>query len=431
MLSGVLSEPPWVLSVHPTRGPKVDCVIDVVGIGADGWSSLGEAERHLIAAAEDLFGSPRQLDLLPPGTARKAKPWPSPLRPALPQLLAGHDQIRTVVLASGDPLLSGIGSTLVDIFGIANVRVHPGVSSVALARARMGWAAHEVEVTRLNDPAADAIRRYLSPFRQLVVLSRDRNSPAAVCEVLRDAGFGPSPVTVLSNLGTSSESRFESRAESWPDGDVPDLNTICVRCVPEQLSPLWTSSPGLADDVFDHDGQLTKRNVRASALAHLMPVAGQLLWDVGAGAGSVGIEWMRVHPTCRAFAIERDPARARSIAHNASRLGVPELTVVEGSAPEALRDLPQPDAVFIGGGGTPETVDCAWGALNGGGRLVMHAVTLETEMLLHSHWQRLGGQLTRISIELMQPLGGYSGWKPARAVVAWSIQKSLAPAVGP
>lgn len=402
----------------------------MVGIGASGWESLGARERQLVTSADHVFGSTRQLELLPavPGQGRTS--WPSPLRPALAGLLADHDHLRLVVVASGDPLLAGIGTTLIDIFGTAAVRVHPGVSSVALARARMGWAAETVDLVRLNDPTADPVRRYLSPNRRLVVLSRDGDSPSTVVEVLRETGFGRSDVVVLSDLGSDQELRIDATAGDWHDRRFPDLNVVCVTCRADRTTGVWSNAPGLPDDAFEHDGQLTKRDVRAAALASLMPVPGQLLWDVGAGAGSVGIEWMRIHPACRAVAVERDPVRAERISRNAARLGVSELEVVEGAAPQALTGLQPPDAVFVGGGASHETLDLAWHGLAAGGRLVVHAVTLETEMLVTECWRRLGGQLSRISIELMQPIGSYSGWKPARPVVQWSVQKPLGPDEG-
>ena len=400
-------------------------MIDVVGLGARGWESLGQDERGLVVSADRVYGSARQLALLPAAPQQQRVAWPSPLRPALAGLLAGHEVRAAVVLASGDPLLAGIGTTLIEVFGAEVVRVHPGVSSVTLARARMGWSAESVDVVRLVVPGADAVRRYLTPGRRLVVLSRDGASPAAVAGVLKEDGFGASRISVLSDVGSEREARLDVEAGHWSDSAAPDLNVVCVDCVAGHASPLWSIAPGLPDEAYEHDGQLTKREVRATALAHLMPVPGQLLWDVGAGAGSVGIEWLRSHPTCRAVAVEREANRAERIARNAARLGVPELAVVTGEAPGALADLPTPDAVFIGGGAGEAAIELAWQALAGGGRLVVHAVTQETERLLSDCWRRLGGQLTRTSVEHLEPIGSYSGWKPARAVVQWSVQKPL------
>ena len=189
------------------------------------------------------------------------------------------------------------------------------------------------------------------------------------------------------------------------------------------MGETWSLIPGLPDAAFDHDGQLTKRDLRASALAHLAPQPGQLLWDVGAGAGSIAIEWLRSDPSCRAVAVERDHDRVKRIEVNARRLGVPGLGIVHGEAPEELVGLPQPDAIFVGGGATVEVVDACWSALRTGGRLVVHAVTVETEMIITGHWRRLGGELTRIGVERLEPIGGHHGWKPSRAVVQWSVTK--------
>ena len=397
-------------------------VIEVIGIGAGGWVSLAKPERHLVQEAQLVLGGQRLLDLLPqfPGQARVT--WPSNLRAALPQLVRGHDDKRVVVVASGDPLLYGVGSTLIELFGVESVRIHPTLSSVSLAAARMGWPVGSYDVVRIRTPEADEIRRYLAPGCRLVILSRDGSTPGIVGRLLREAGFGHSTLTVLAEVGSPGEARWD---DSWPT-DLPPLHVLCVTCRPDRLSSAWSIAPGLTDDTFDHDGQLTKQDVRASALAHLRPVPGQLLWDVGAGAGSIGIEWARTHPSCRTMAVERDLARAKRIRLNAARLGVGDLEVVEGEAPGVLCGLPAPDAVFVGGGASTEVIDFSWTALAPGGRLVAHAVTLQTETVLVDAWRRLGGQLTRMSVETMQPIGSYDGWRPSRPVVQWAVQKALA-----
>lgn len=400
-------------------------MIDVVGIEASGWRTLAEAERSLIGSADVLLGASRQLSLVPEQSGQLRLPWPTPLRAGLDELLAEHRGRRVVALASGDPLLAGIGSTLVDLLGSKQVRIHPAVSSVALARARLGWRAESVEVIRLVDAGAAVVRSRLAPSRRLVILSRDEFSPAHVAQALIDTGFASSPMIVYADLGADSETCWTQTAARWEHTAVPRLNLICVECVPDRASAAWSPSPGLPDDMFEHDGQLTKREVRASALAHLRPVPGQLLWDLGAGAGSVAIEWVRAHPACRAVAVERDGDRASRIRRNADRLGVPGVEVVHGETSAVVADLPRPDAVFLGGGLSSALVGAGWQALRGGGRLVAHAVTTESERLLLDAWSRRGGELCRISVERMEPLGSYSGWKPARAVVQWSITKPL------
>jgi precorrin-6Y C5,15-methyltransferase (decarboxylating) len=340
------------------------------------------------------------------------------MRPGLGKLLDGMAGRSVVALASGDPLVAGIGSTLIDVLGSERVRVHPAVSSVALARARMGWSDESVEVVRLRDHDVDPLRRWLSPGRRLMVLSADQETPAAVAQLLAETGFGATRLTVLSNLGAETETRVDSTAESW-SGAAPALNLVALECAGEG----WSLVPGLPDFAYDHDGQLTKREVRASALAHLEPRPGQLLWDVGAGAGSIAIEWLRSDPSAGAIAIEHNAERVKRIRANAAQLGVPQLSVRHGAAPGIFAELPRPQAVFVGGGATPHLLAGAWAALEFGGRLVVHAVTQETEQMVNDAWRSHGGELTRISVEHLEPIGRYHGWKPARPVVQWSVRK--------
>ncbi|MBB2934295.1 precorrin-6Y C5,15-methyltransferase (decarboxylating) [Amycolatopsis bartoniae] len=390
--------------------------IVVVGIGADGWAGLPEPARAELTACDVLFGSARQLDLVPLDLPKH--PWPSPLLPALEELLSGHEGRRFGVLASGDPLLSGIGTTLVKRFG--DVRIVPAVSSVTLARARLGWSAEETEVVSVVGRNVHRVTRALAPGARVLVLSSDASTPAAIAELLTQRGFGESKLTVLEQLG-GAERRVDGVARTWStnvDARIVDpLNVVAIDCSGIGLSTM----PGLPDETFEHDGQLTKRDLRASALARLGPVPGQLLWDVGAGAGSVAIEWSRAHPRNRAIAVERDSERAARIGRNAERLGVPDLRVVTGAAPEALEGLPAPDAVFLGGG--LSALDVCREALRPGGRLVAHAVTLESEQVLADAYRQHGGELVRLAVEHAAPLGRFTGWTPARTVTQWSYQK--------
>jgi len=212
------------------------------------------------------------------------------------------------------------------------------------------------------------------------------------------------------------------------EADVDPLNTIAIEVVAEPGARVIPHAAGLPDALFEHDGQITKREIRALALAALAPVPGQLLWDVGAGSGSVGIEWMRVHPASRAIAVEPRADRRERIARNAAALGVPGLVVVPGAAPDALSGLPQPDAVFIGGGVTAGGVVAAcWDALPAGGRLVANAVTIEGQAALADWRHRLGGTLTRLGVERADALGTFTTWRPALPVVQWSVLKAPVP----
>jgi precorrin-6Y C5,15-methyltransferase (decarboxylating) len=390
----------------------------VVGIGADGFSGLTPSARSLVLEAGVLWGGSRHLSFVPSVPGQVRVPWPSPLSAGLPSLLSEYAGRPVVALASGDPLVSGIASTLLDLG--APVRVVPAVSSVALARARMGWSAESCVVVTVVGRSVSRVLRECAHGRRVLVLSSDASTPGALAELLTSSGWGASPMTVLGALGSSSESSVSGVASSWSQSS-PALNVIAVEVAGSGLAS-W--APGLPDDAFENDGQLTKRG--------LMPAPGQLLWDVGAGAGSVGIEWMRSHPTCRTIAIESNPERAARIDRNATALGVPDLQVIEGRAPLALAGLEAPDAIFIGGGATREGVlDTCLAALKPGGRLVVHGVTLETETLLAKAYAEHGGELTRISVETAKPIGTFTGWVPARAVLQWTAGSDRGIVAGP
>jgi precorrin-6Y C5,15-methyltransferase (decarboxylating) len=419
-------------------GPRAR--IQVVGVGADGWDGLTARAREIVLSAAVVLGGARHLALLPPVPGQRREPWPSPLRAGLPALFASVSSASTdsggagtgdagtgdvVALASGDPLVSGVGTTLIEVLGPGAVTVVPAVSSVALARAELGWAAESCAVVSVTRGDPSLVLRELAPGRRVLVLSADERTPARVAGLLSEAGYGDSVMTVLGDLGSNQASTASATAGAWQaparQAGIPRLNIIALELTGPRAGG-WVA--GLPDDAFEHDGQLTKRDLRASALARLAPAPGEHLWDVGAGAGSVGIEWMRAHPACTATAVEANAERAARIARNAARLGVPLLEVVTGRAPEALEGLPGPDAVFIGGGATRDGVlDTCLSVLRPGGRLVVHGVTLETERLLADAYTRHGGELTRIAIETAAPIGSFTGWSPARTVTQWTLTR--------
>lgn len=407
----------------PTSGPRAECrPVTVVGIGADGWDGLTGPARSALRAAEVIVGSARQLALLDAAVEVEAERvrWPVPLVPALPGLLDSHADRRLCVLASGDPMFHGVGSTLVRLLGADRVRVLSHPSSASLACARLGWPLDEVDVVSAVGRPIEALHRFLHPDRRLLVLSADGATPAAVAGLLAARGYAASDVTVLESLGGPDE-----RITTVHDGPFGALNVVAVRCRAGDPSaaPLGVV-PGLPDDAYHHDGQLTKREVRAITLARLVPVPGQLLWDVGAGSGSITVEWLRAHRSCRAVAIERDEVRAGRIRANAAALGVPTPDLVVGVAPAALAGLDPPDAVFVGGGVTaPGLVDRCWAALRPGGRLVVNAVTVESERVVADGYARLGGDLVRIAINRAAPVGGYTGWRPMLPVTQWTVVK--------
>ncbi|MPQ98088.1 precorrin-6y C5,15-methyltransferase (decarboxylating) subunit CbiE [Modestobacter sp. I12A-02628] len=394
----------------------------VVGIGADGWDGLSPAARRAVEAAAVLRGSDRQLRLVPASVGAERLPWPSPMAPALDGFAVPDRD--TVVLASGDPMLSGIGTSLVRRLGGDAVHVLPHPSSVTLACARLGWAVEDTTVVTVVGRPLELVLPHATPGRRLLVLGSDGGTPAAVAALLTARGYGDSRVTALAQLGGPGEHATSGTARGWSDAATDPLVVTAVEVRADPGTVPLPTVPGLPDDAYDSDGQLTKRDVRAVTLARLAPLPGQLLWDVGAGAGSIGIEWMRVHPSCRAVAVEPVPERADRVTGNALRLGVPGLRVVLGRAPEALAGLPRPDAVFVGGGATtPLLLDLCWEALAPGGRLVVSAVTVQSEAVLAEWHGRVGGSLTRLSVAQAEPVGRFSGWKPAMPVTIWSVTR--------
>ncbi|MEU8702845.1 precorrin-6y C5,15-methyltransferase (decarboxylating) subunit CbiE [Streptomyces sp. NPDC048680] len=419
------------MTPEPAAHP-VPPAVSVVGIGADGWSGLPDAARAALVGAQVLVGAERQLGLLPPECAGRRVAWPSPLRPAVPGLLAAHTGNRIAVLASGDPMFYGIGRALTEVLGADGLRVLPHPSSVSYACARVGWPLEDTEVITLVGRPAARLAAALHDGRRLLVLSADAGTPAVVAALLREHGFGPSHLRVLEQLGGENEASTDGTADTWthPPGDP--LNVIAVECRSAPGTPRLGAVPGLPDEAYEHDGQLTKRHIRAATLGVLAPAPGELLWDVGGGSGSIAVEWMRAHPSCRAISVERDAVRAERITRNAEHLGVPGLRVVTGRAPAVLAGLPAPDAVFIGGGLTvPGLLDACWEALPAGGRLVANTVTLESEALLTEQYRRHGGELVRLAVAHAVPVGGFTGWRQAMPVTQWSVRKpSTSPTAG-
>jgi precorrin-6Y C5,15-methyltransferase (decarboxylating) len=399
--------------------PEHPATVTVVGIGADGWPGLGGTSIAALTSADVVFGSPRQLDLLPASVGADRVAWPSPLLPALPGLLETHRDRRLAVLASGDPMFHGIGATLVRLVGADRVRVLPHPSSVSLAAARLGWPLADTDVASLVTAPVETLHPLVNPGRRILVLSAGAETPARVAALLRERGYAGARLTVLEQLGGPGERTVTGTAGDWAAVDADPLNVVAVDC---GSGPATSLVPGLPDAAYRSDGQLTKREVRAVTLAALAPAPGELLWDVGAGSGSIAIEWMRAHRTCRAVAVESHAERAATVRANAAALGVPGLRVVEGRAPGALAGLPTPTAVFIGGGVTRDgVVEACLASLPAGGRLVANAVTVESEAVLAAWYAKLGGELTRIAVQRGSPVGGFTGWRAMMPVTIWSV----------
>lgn len=397
--------------------------LTVIGIGDDGFEGLGKRARRALIDAAVVVGGERHLAMLPGCLRARREPWPRPFEIAA--LLARRPE-PTCVLASGDPMFYGIGATLARQLPAEELRVLPAPSSVSLAAARLGWALQEVEVLSCVGRPLATLMRQLHHGRRLLVLSADGNTPAALARLLTEAGYGATRLSVFEHLGGPAERRIDALAQAWSAGTVATLNLVALDCVRAADTPPLPLTPGLPDEAYRHDGQLTKRDMRAITLARLAPTPGELLWDVGAGSGSIGIEWMRAHPSCAAIAIEADAERRETIAFNRERLGVPGLAIVAGRAPEALAGLAAPDAIFIGGGGSEAGVLAAcWAALKPGGRLVANAVTLQAETALLAWREQHGGALTRIALANAAPLGGFDTWRQALPVTLYEVHKPI------
>src|SRR5467141_2209038 len=398
--------------------------LSIVGIGEDGLAGVNPIARALIDHAEVLVGGARHLAMLPPDDRREKLTWTAPIATSIEAILCRRGQ-PTCVLASGDPMCYGIGVTLTRALSVAEMTIVPAPSAFSLACARLGWSLTAVETLSLcgRDPAL--LQAVCYPGAHVLVLSAGQHTPAIVADQLTQRGFGQSHITILERMGGAHERQVEGTAAAWNATDVAGLHTMAITCIADPGVTGWSRVAGLPDAAYHHDGQLTKREVRAMTLAALAPLPGQLLWDVGAGCGSIGIEWMRSDARCRAIAIEHHSTRLQYIADNAAALGTPNLKIIAGEAPAALTDLPQPDALFIGGGLTTGNllVTC-WQALPAGGRLVANAVTVESEQTLlqwHSQW---GGELTRVAIQRAVPIGKFLGWKAMAPVTQWAVVKA-------
>ena len=393
----------------------------IVGIGEDGAASLAPTARALIASAETIVGGARHLALIPEGRAERIH-WQSPLAATIPEIARRRGR-RVVVVASGDPLCYGVGAMLLREFAPEEVILHPAPSAFSLAAARLKWPLESCVAISLHGRPLDALRLYLAPGARILALSTDGTTPARVADLLRAAGWGPSALIVLEHMGGPRERRIDGIAADWR-AETADLNLLAIECRPGAGARAWSHLAGLPDDAFAHDGQLTKREVRAATLAALAPLPGELLWDVGAGAGSIAIEWLRAGSHMRAIAVEREAPRAYLAAQNAASLGVPELQIVLGEAPDALAGLPVPDAVFLGGGlADPAIFETCWRALKPAGRLVANAVTLAGGASLLALAETHGGDLVRIAVSRAEKLGRQRAFRPLLPVTQLVLHK--------
>ena len=396
--------------------------LSIIGIGEDGLDGLSAEARALVDGAQVLVGGARHLAMVP-DDGRERLTWRLPLTDFVADIKA-RKRKRVCVLATGDPMMFGIGVTLARHVPRDQITILPGLSAFCLACAHLGWPGAEVATITLHGRPLELLHGYLQPGARLLILSENGRTPGQVAALLRKRGFGPSRLWVMEHLGGKRERMIDGTAAKWRSRKIADLNTIAVDCVAEDGAALLPRAPGLPDDAFVHDGLITKREVRATTLAALGPVPGQLLWDVGAGCGSIAIEWLRAAPGATAIAVERNAKRIRFIEKNAQSLGAPYLKIITGEAPKALRGLDQPDAVFIGGGASHKGLfEACWKALRPGGRLVANVVTLEGEAAVAAWRARVGGDLTRIAVSRAAPVGKLTAWRPLTPVTQFAARK--------
>ena len=397
--------------------------LSVVGIGEDGIDGLGAEAKSRIAEAKTVFGSVRHLSLAKPLIRGQASPWPSPFDATMSAVKTLRGS-RVCVLASGDPFMHGVGGTLARGIDPHEMHVIPHVSSLSLAAARLGWSLQDIDTISLHGRDIPTIRPLLHSGNRILALTSDETGPGRIAEMLKEAGFGPSGFFVLEALGGPDEKITATSADRFDLPAVHPINLVAIVVKAENPDVEIPLSQGLADVMFEHDGQITRREIRAITILALAPRRGELLWDIGAGAGSISIEWLLRHPSMRAIAIEKNPDRAGRITVNASKLGVPTVDVLEGRAPQAFAGLPQPDAIFVGGGGSePDVMKNAIAHLRSGGRIVANGVTLELEAVLLKLHNDLGGDLTRLSIAKATDVGSMRGWRPAMPIIQWSWRK--------
>jgi precorrin-6Y C5,15-methyltransferase (decarboxylating) len=396
--------------------------LTIIGMGEDGYEGLSARAKLGLANAEAIVGSTRLLNFLPALKAERHE-WPQPFSAVVDRIkpLRGRE---TVILATGDPMNFGVARKLLEFIPFAEMTVIPHLSAFSHVASRIGWSLPDCDTFTLHGRDAANIEAFIQPGAKLIVLTADASTIPEVARRLLARGFEKSVITVLENMGGEREKKSLFIVDATPKAEFSDLNTLAVECVAGPHAKVWSRLAGLPDEAFIHDGQLTKREVRAATLAALAPAPDQLLWDIGAGCGSVAIEWMRSTRGCEAVVFESNDERLKMIAQNTDRLGTPRLKIIAGHAPETLKGLPGPDAVFIGGGiGIPGIFETAWEHLKPGGRMVTNVVTIEGEMHLYDLHEKHGGGLVRLEISNLTPIGSYRALKPRMAVTQWRAQK--------
>lgn len=395
--------------------------VHLIGIGDDGLLGLHPDARKALENADIIIGGARHLDFIVQTQAEKWH-WPSPFDALLKQVRKAHGK-HIAVLVTGDPLWYSAGEQFVDAFGVDNLCIYPHVGAFQLAAARMGWSIQNTITLSLHGRSANAIIKYLAPNQRILALSNGTETLKALIDILHKQGFGDSVIHAVSHLGGINESRVQIPMAQW-HGEIPQLSTLAIEVVHDGKSPIYSRTTVLPDDAFVHDGKMTKQIIRAASLARLRPQSGQMLWDIGAGCGSIGIEWLRQTDHASAIGVEPHAERRAMAVQNAQNLGTTELRLIDGYAMDVLADLPTPDAVFIGGGLCEDLAHICYGALRPQGRFVANAVTLESEAILLKLHETLGGVLERIQIAHANSIGNLHAWRPVMPITQFSVIKT-------
>ena len=398
--------------------------LTILGVGDDGLASLNSSAKLLFDRAETIIAPARVLEIIDTGN-KNTIPWTFGVSETIAFIKERRGEA-TTILATGDPMHFGIGATLRKFFDEDEMLVLPTPSGFSLAAAKLGWRLQDTAMISLHGRSVAALVPHIQPGRQIISLTSNAKTIYAAARSLTERNFAKSKLTILEHIGGASEkiSTFLAEELLGEDKEFADFNMLAIECVADDGAGFFSCVPGLDDDSFLHDGQLTKREVRALTLSLLAPYPHATLWDIGAGCGSIGIEWMRASQGAKAIAIEKDADRCELIAKNATILGTPTLKIHHGSALEQLSELPKPDAVFIGGGLTSKGLfDACWDALPLGKRLVANAVTVQSEAYLTKLFEAHGGELTRLQVSRAIPVGKFHGWKSNMPVTLWSVTK--------
>ena len=395
--------------------------LHVIGIGEDGIKSLSPCVQDILENAEIIIGGKRHHKISDSLTAKRLS-WPSPFDALIKEIISFKGR-KIVILVTGDPLWFSIGARLNRVFKNDEITFHPQLSAFQLMAVRMGWSLADTETLTAHGRPVEQLLSFFQPYQKMIVLTSGSETPNEVAKLLIERGFEKSEMTVFANMDGEKEERFDAIASEWKH-NVPDFNTLAVKFICGPNSKISSKSSVLDDSEFINDGNITKKEVRAITISKLMPMRRALLWDIGLGCGSVSIEWMRSSYDCKAIGIEPKKERREMALKNANTLGAPRLEILDGSAPEALENLPRPDAIFIGGGFSLQTFEICWQKLKPFGRIVINAITLETEGELLRLKALYGGELSKISIQKTESIGTRKGWRPYMPVTQWSIIKN-------